>query len=186
MTNEIEEKLIILLKKVCNEKVNKNINLLNIYNNRKLILEGILFDDENTCYHSYEDIEDVITSLMVSADNYGIYLENKFIGIISVFNHYYKDLTRLEISICIKKDYRNKKIGEYCFNQIISNYFKKNNIKSIHLSIRCDNIKSIRLAEKCGFKLYTGYKIDNVFIDKNNNIQSQVQYLLKKNDYMNS
>ena len=122
---------------------------------------------------------------MVSADNYGIYYNDKFIGIISVYYQYYKDLTKLELSICIKNDYRSIGIGSICYDYIIDNYFKKDNIKSIHLSIREDNVKSRQLAHKYSFKKYEGYKCDNYFIDINGNTHSQVQYLLKKKDYKN-
>ena len=170
MNKELQQKLVILLKNICNKKTKQNISLVNIDNNKELILKGVMFDDEHICYHNYEKFEDIITGLMTSADNYGIYLETEFIGIISVFYQYYKDLTRLEMAICIKKEYRNKKIGEYCFYNIIDNYFKNNNYKSIHLSIREDNIKSRKLAEKCGFKLYPGYKSCKNFIDQDGNV----------------
>lgn len=185
MDKILKEKLVNLLKNICNEKIIQNIKLVNINEDRKLIEEGILFDNEHTCYHSYDSLEDVITGLMISANNYGIYLENKFIGIISVFNHYYKDSTRLEISMSIKHEYRNKKIGKYCLGAIIDNCFKEPKNKSIHLSIREDNIKSRKMAEDCGFKLYKGYKSDNIFIDNNGNITPQFQYLLKRKDHIN-
>lgn len=185
MDDVLEEKLVNLLKKICNEKIIQNISLLKINNNKDLIVKGVMFDDEHTCYHDYETIEDVITGLMISANNYGIYLENEFIGIVSVFYQWYKDLTRYEISMCIKKEYRNKNIGKYCFNYVINDCFEKTNIKSIHLSIREDNIKSRRVAENCGFKIYPGYKCDNTFTDIDGNVIPQVQYLLKRKNYIN-
>lgn len=185
MDKMLKEKLVNLLKNICNEKIIQNIKLVNINDNRKLILKGIMFDNEHTCYHSYDSLEDVITGLMVSANNYGIYLENEFIGIVSVFNHYYKDSTRLEISMSIKNEYRNKKIGKYCLNIMINKCFEDPKNKSIHLSIREDNIKSRKIAERCGFKLYKGYKCDNMFIDSNGNMTPQFQYLLKRKDHLN-
>lgn len=184
MNSLLSKKLVNLLRNICREKIIQNINLVNINGNKELIVKGIMFDDEHTCYHSYENIEDIITGLMVSADNYGIYLEKEFIGIVSIFYQYYKDLTRLEISINIKNEYRNKKIGRYCLNTIIHNYFEDPKNKSIHLSIREDNIKSRKMAENCGFKLYNGYKSCNKFNDLNGNVIPQVQYLLKRKDYI--
>lgn len=181
MDKKIE--LINLLKSIRNEKICDVISLRSIDNNKNLIEKGISFDNEKTCYHSYKDIEELITSLMVSANNYGIYYYDEFIGIISVFYQYYKDLTRIEFSISMKEEYRNKGIGEHCYKLLIDSYFANKNIKSIHLSIREDNIKSRKLAEKCGFKLYKGYKVNNSFIDNNGNTIKQVQYLLKKQDY---
>lgn len=183
MNQELEQRLAVLLKKVCQKKITDNIKIVNIHRDKKLILEGVLFDNENTCFHSYENIKDIVTGLRVSATNYGIYLEDEFIGLVSLFYQYYKDLTRLEMSITIKKEYRNKKIGEFSYDYIIRNYLKNTDIKSIHLSIREDNIKSRMLAEKIGFKLYPGYKSCESFIDLNGNKIHQVQYLLKLKDY---
>lgn len=185
MDKMLKEKLVNLLKSIYNEKIIQNIKLININKDRKLIEEGILFDDEHTCYHTYESIEDIIIGLMVSSNNYGIYLENEFIGIVSVFNHYYKDSTRLEISMSIKNEYRNKKIGKYCLNIMINKCFEDPKNKSIHLSIREDNIKSRKMAEGCGFKLYKGYKCDNIIVDNNKIVITQFQYLLKRKDYIN-
>ena len=180
----MNQELIILLKQIRNQKIREKISLLNIDGNKELITKGIMFDDEHTCYNNYESLEDIITSLLVSANNYGIYIENEFIGIISIFYKYYKDLTRLEMSITIKKEYRNKKIGEFCYDYVIHNYFQNYNVKSIHLSIREDNISSRMLAEKFGFKIYPGYKDSKYFIDFEGNKIPQVQYLLKRKDYL--
>ena len=181
--NNLEEKLLMLLKKIRNKKIIENIKLVKI-DNKKLIEKGVLFDDEHTCYHDYSSLDDIITGLMVSADNYGIYLDDEFIGLISTFYQYYKDLTRLEISMSIKNNYRNKNIGKYCLSLIIYYYFLYTDIKSIHLSIREDNIKSIKLANNLGFNKYPGYKCDNVFTDVDGKVYNQVQYLLKKKDYI--
>ena len=176
--------LINVLKKVRNIKMHENIDIVCINNNRDLIEEGISFDDEHTCFHSYNTLEDMITSLMVSNATYGIFYKGEYIGIVSVFYHHYKDLSRLELGISIKKEYRNSGIGKFCYDNIINAYFKDKSIKSIHLSIREDNIKSRMLAERCGFKLYNGYKCDKYFKDLKGNKFSQVQYLLKKKDYI--
>lgn len=161
-----------------------NIKLININGNKDLITQGVLFDDEHTCYHDYEDFNDIIIGFMLCANNYGILINNEFIGLISIFQHYYKDLSRLELSISIKKEYRNKKIGKYCLKNILEICFKEEQNKSIHLSIREDNIKSRKMAEGCGFKLYKGYKCDNTFTNLDGNVMPQVQYLLKRKDYL--
>ncbi|MBQ2946308.1 MAG: GNAT family N-acetyltransferase [Bacilli bacterium] len=161
-----------------------NIKLVNINGNKDLIIQGVLFDDEHTCYHDYQDFNDIIIGFMLVADNYGIFNNDEFIGLISIFPHYYKDTSRLEISISIKSEYRNKKIGKHSLKNIIDICFKEENNKSIHLSIREDNIKSRKMAEGCGFKLYKGYKCDNTFADLDGNIIPQVQYLLKRKDYL--
>ena len=166
-----------------NELIN-NIRLVNINNNKELITKGVLFDDEHTCYHDYDDFNDIIIGFMLVALNYGIFIKDEFIGLISIFPHYYKDLSRLEIAISIKNEYRNKKIGKYCLKNIIDICFKEKQNKSIHLSIREDNIKSRKMAEGCGFKIYKGYRCDDTFTDLDGNVMNQVQYLLKRKDYL--
>lgn len=161
-----------------------NIKIININGNKDLITQGVLFDDEHTCYHDYLDFNDIIIGFMLVADNYGIFNNDEFIGLISIFPHYYKDLSRLEISISIKHEYRNKQIGKNCLKNIIDICFREEKNKSIHLSIREDNIKSRKMAEGCGFKLYRGYKCDDIFTDLDGNIIPQVQYLLKRKDYL--
>ena len=160
-----------------------NIKIVNINGNQDLITKGVLFDNEHTCYHDYQDFNDIIIGFMLVADNYGIFNNDEFIGLISIFPHYYKDTSRLEISISIKSEYRNKKIGKYSLKNIIDICFKQEKNKSIHLSIREDNIKSRKMAESCGFKLYRGYRCDDTFTDLDGNIIPQVQYLLKRKDY---
>ena len=103
---------------------------------------------------------------------------------ISYFYHYYKDLSRYEISISIKEKYRNSNIGYCVTNEVIRRMFLFDDIKSIHLYIREDNVKSNMLAKKLGFKEYSGYKCDKYFIDKDNNKIKNKQYLLKKKDYI--
>lgn len=162
-----------------------NIKLISINGNKDLITKGVLFDTEHTCYHDYYDFNDIIIGLLIAADNYGIFYNDEFIGLVSIFPHYYKDKSRLEISISIKEEYRNKKIGKYSLKNIIDICFKEEQNKSIHLSIREDNIKSRKMAESCGFKLYRGYRCDDTFTTLDGNIVTQVQYLLKRKDYLN-
>ena len=52
MDKILKEKLVNLLKNICNKKIIQNIKLVNINNNKELILKGIMFDNEHTCYHS--------------------------------------------------------------------------------------------------------------------------------------
>lgn len=173
--------LISVLRKLQDKIILDNVKIKYINGKEDLILKGVLFDNEHTCYHSYEKIEDIVTSLMVSANNYGIFIGNEFIGIISTFYKDYKDLTCFEISVNIKKEYRNKKIGTHSLNYVIKDIFKNTNIKSIHLSIRESNIKSRKMAINCGFNEYEGCETDKVITDINGKTVNQIQYLLKKN-----
>lgn len=178
-----KEELIFLLKELKKKELLENLELRQIFS-RSLIEQGVLFDNDHTCYHSYENINDVIIGLFISATNYGIYYKDEYIGIISSFYQYYKDLGKIEFAICLKKEYRNLGIGKYCYDVLINEQFKNESIKSIHLTIRDDNIESRNLAKKSGFKLYPGYKSNAMFCDQLGNVYPQVQYLLTKKEYI--
>jgi len=177
--------LVELLKKVRNEKIKEEIELIDITNDANLIRDGVLFDDEHTCFYGYNEVEEVVDSILRIANTYGIYLEEQFVGIINVFYANYKDLSKIGISVSLKKEYRNKSIGFCSMIQILNDYFNTN-IKSVHLSIREDNIKSRRLAEKCGFVEYVGYRNYDTFTDLDGNEIPQIQYLLTKKEFKKS
>lgn len=179
---EKKEELVVLLNKIKKQELLKNLELRKI-NSIGLIEEAVNFDIDNTCFHSYDNIKDIVTGLFISAVNFGIFYKDEYIGLVSSYYQYYKDLGRLEFCICIKKEYRNLGIGKFCYDILIRESFKNDNIKSIHLSIREDNKGSRSLAESCGFELYPGYKVNDVFKDEQGNCYPQVQYLLKKKDY---
>ena len=46
MNQELEQRLAVLLKKVCQKKITDNIKIVDIHRDKKLILEGVLFDNE--------------------------------------------------------------------------------------------------------------------------------------------
>ncbi len=175
-----KEKLINLLKQIRLNKIYQDVSLININYDFNLIKEGILFDNENSCYYNYKTLDEMITSLSIASQTYGIYYDDEFIGMISYFHHYYKDPSRYEISISIKEEYRNSSIGYCVASEVIRRMFLFDDIKSIHLYIREDNTRSNALALKLGFKEYPGYKCDNYFTDKDNNKIKNKQYLLKK------
>lgn len=179
---EKKEELVVLLNELKKKELFENLELRKIISIGQ-IEEAVNFDTEHTCFHSYDNIKDIITGLFISAVNFGIFYKDEYIGMISSYYQYYKDLGRLEFCICLKDEYRNLGIGKFCYDILIRESFKNDHIKSIHLSIKEDNIGSRLLAEKCGFKLYPGYKVNNVFKDEQGNCYPQVQYLLKKKDY---
>ena len=65
-----------------------NIKLISIKGNKDLIEKGVLFDTEHTCYHDYYDFNDIIIGLLIAADNYGIFYNDEFIGLVSICPHY--------------------------------------------------------------------------------------------------
>lgn len=161
----------------------ESLTFIDIKNDLDLIKQGISFDDNHTCFYGYDDINDVITSLVLSTDTYGIFLEDEYIAIASFDYHYYKDLTRKEVCLCIKEKYRRLGIGYLCFLKIIDECFKEPLVKCIHLTIREDNIASKKMAESLGFKEYKGYKASASFTDLDKKIIHNNQYLLKKEDF---
>lgn len=64
--------------------------------------------------------------------------------------------------------------------KMVDECFKEQYAKSIHLSIREDNIASRKVATKLGFTEYTGYKKDSYYVDLNGNVHKNIQYILKK------
>jgi ribosomal protein S18 acetylase RimI-like enzyme len=63
------------------------------------------------------------------------------------------DYTTAEIiSLVIKKEYRNKKIGTKLFKETFKRLRKKG-VKKYYLYVIADNSKAIKFYKKCGFKL---------------------------------
>ena len=176
------QKLVNLLKNIRYELMTNDITIIST-EDESLIRKGIQFDNGNTCYYGYNNIDEMISSVLISSNAYAIYYKEEFIGIVSVFFHSVKDLNKLEISITLNEKYRGKGIGSYLLTQVISAYFDNTEIKSFHLSIREDNTESIKLAEKLGFIKYPGSRKKDFFTDLNGNKIPQVQYLLTRKKY---
>lgn len=177
-------KLVSNLKSYNKKLLEESLTFIDIRNDLNLIIKGIAFDNNHTCFYGYDDINDVITSLVLSSNTYGIFLENEYIAIASFDYHYYKDLTRKEVCLCIKEKYRGLGIGYLCSLKIIDECFKDPLTKCIHFTIKEDNITSKKMAENLGFKEYKGYKASAIFTDFDKNIIHNNQYLLKKEDFL--
>lgn len=150
----------------------------------EMVKESLQFDDEETCY-SYQMGDLSLNARMFLMDStiYGIFFNFEFIGTIGAYMHNPVDKTRLELCCCIKKEYRNKGIGEKALKKVIEDYVDNPNIKSIHVAIREDNIASQKLIQKLKFKEYPGYKDDALFVKKDGTKIKQKQYLLKLKNY---
>ncbi len=83
---------------------------------------------------------------------YGIYLEDEYIGNISVFDIDEKNSSG-EIGFWMSSEYTNKGYMQEAIHLLEKQAFKKAGIN--RLQIRCDeeNQKSFNLAKKCGYKL---------------------------------
>lgn len=57
-----------------------------------------------------------------------------------------------EVSIYIAKDYMGEGVGTQLFNALIRNS-EENNVWTLQSGIMSDNVASIRLHEKCGFRI---------------------------------
>lgn len=150
----------------------------------EMVKEALTFDNEETCYSDQtNDLSLNARMFLMGSTIYGIFLNFEFIGTIGAYMHNPVDKTRLELCCCIKKEYRNKHIGETALREVIEKYLNDAKIKSIHVSIREDNIASQKLAEKLQFKEYMGYKDDALFVKSDGTKIKQKQYLLKLKDY---
>ena len=79
-------------------------------------------------------------------------LNNDFVGDIGLFNIDKKEKA-IEIGYLIAKNHWNKGIGEECSREIIKFAFNNLAIEKITAVIDAENIPSIKLIEKIGFKM---------------------------------
>lgn len=176
-----ENEIIEDIRLIKDKKLEELIFLKDIKDDLSLIKLGINMDDNQTCFYGFNDVYVMATCLSLATKTYGIFLDYEFIGITSFGCHHPKDLTRQEICLCLSKDYRSLGIGSISMQKMVDECFKEQYAKSIHLSIREDNIASRKVATKLGFIEYTGYKKDSSYIDLDGNIHKNIQYILKKN-----
>lgn len=180
-----KEQLINLLKVIRRNLYDESINIKIINNDpmeKELINKAILFDENNTCFNGYNNINDMINYLSCYAINFAIFYKEEFIGLSSVTYKHIKDLSRLVLSLNLDKNYQNSKIGTYCVQKIVDYCFSNYDCKCFHAAIRIDNKASLKMANNIGFNEYQGYKDDKYFILGNGKIP-QKQLILKKKEY---
>jgi RimJ/RimL family protein N-acetyltransferase len=66
--------------------------------------------------------------------------------------HLEKENNLIWFGICVNKKYQKFGIGSLILNNVIS-FAKLNNLKSIHLTVDCENIAAINLYTKYKFKI---------------------------------
>jgi L-amino acid N-acyltransferase YncA len=82
------------------------------------------------------------------------------------------------VSVYVAADARGKGVGKYLLNQLIKGS-EENNIWTLQSRVFRENIRSIALHEKCGFRII-GYKerigklhgqwMDNVLLERRSNV----------------
>ena len=134
----------------------ENLKLVKI-KDKDLILKGISFDNEHTCYNNYNNIEDVLIGLITSATNYGIYYKDELTGNIdNAFSLYRKNELNdnidctfflatepLIIALCILTTYLSKTavcfslelIKEGILNKYQFPFSLMSNLKKINMDI---------------------------------------------------
>lgn len=177
---EDKERLIKEIRLIKDKRLEETLFLKDIKDDLYLIKLGINMDNNSTCFYGFDDVCVMATCLSLATKTYGIFLNDEFIGITSFGCHHPKDLTRQEICLCLSEDYRDLGIGSICMQKMVDECFKEQSVKSIHLSIREDNIASRNVAIKLGFTEYAGYKKDSCYKDLNGNVHKNIQYILKK------
>ena len=103
-------------------------------------------------------IEEVINNY---SDNeyyyFAIRLNNKLIGVMKTYESDY-----LELGYAINEEYWNKGYATIALNLVTDYFLKMDRIKKIILGAFSDNYASIRVMEKCGYKLL-GIKKDEFY-----------------------
>ena len=188
-------KFIGLLKKIKYNIISDNVSIIELCDNNQdieYIKQAILFDNTNMCFYgsNYRDdyqsfIDDFSNYIASSSINYAVFYQEKFIGLFMAWYHdYEKDKKRFAIGYVIDEKYRNCGIGAYAFEKFLEIIINEYDVDSIHACTRNDNEASKKLLKKFLFHRYKGYREDDFFIDKDNKKIPQLQYLLKKKDYL--
>ncbi len=79
-----------------------------------------------------------------------VFLEETIIG---VFQLVYLNKDEIDLRYGIFKDFQNKKLGVDFLKSILTYIFKTSTVNKIYLNIDYANIRSIKVAEKCNFKI---------------------------------
>ena len=139
--------------------------LLHIENNK----QNWLFGSEER-YFSKEELVSYInnsSSSLVKDKQYRFVIEcyNKSIGFIDLFNY---NLNTAEVGVIIDTSYRKKGYASEALNLLINYSFNIVRLDSLKCSISVDNVFSIRLFVKYGFRLTHCENKINYYILKNN------------------
>jgi len=103
----------------------------------------------------YEESDDILNGYFInflknSQNNHFIILHNnKVVGNISLTH---KNTETVEMHIVIgEKEYQSKGYGTLAINQAVKKAFGKLEYQKIFIEVRSDNLRAIRVYEKCGF-----------------------------------
>lgn len=115
------------------------------------IEDTLLIEQIEKTFPSFFSINQIINDFKQNAfTKYFIYMEKS--NIIGVVN-YYDMYDRFEISyIEVKKNFRNKKIGSYLIEKLIS-IGENKKINNITLEVNINNTNALKLYKKYGFEI---------------------------------
>lgn len=145
-------------------------------NEREIVTNGILLDDEHTCFYGFRSVFEIVWSILNDSIIYNVTLNDEQIGIIMVSN-YKENETELEIGACFKNEYRNKGIGTYLLKLVLDDCFL-NGATKVHALVRNDNLSSNRLCNKLSFIKYEDDAEDFIY---NNKKVKQTHYVYTNN-----
>lgn len=138
------------------------------------------FDDAKTCFGDY-DTDGILDEYFSLA----IYMKSELIGGVMYTISHPRDLTRIFIVLCLKKEYRGSGIGSIIIKQSINSLFTEfGNIKSLYVTVLKSNKKCINLIEKNNFYKFNGYR-DNDYLLVNGKNEVQYHYMYTIKDYKN-
>ena len=130
----------------------------------------IAFDCGATAFESIEEAEEMIINSEYSYEfkmgiNWAVYLksEKKFIGSIGIWK-IDREHFRGEIGYSLFREYHRKGFMSEALNSVIKVAFEKLELHSLEANVDPDNLASIKLLKKLGFK-QEGYTKESYFID---------------------
>ena len=154
---------------------------LNLHNeeDKKLMNQLLLFDTTKDCFGDYD-----FYKISNEYESYAIYIKNEpmgYLGFRYINSIYYSEKGKYYITICIRKDYQSKGLGNVILNQILTTLFDFYGAKCIYVEVVEDNEKCNRLVKNNHFKKDG----ENEFL-KNGNYVKAIRYSYTMDEYRNN
>lgn len=119
-------------------------------------------------HKTIEQSKKILKDFIDSKLEYGIFQEDKLIGMIGVYEDDYlyeqpefKDKTGVEIGYSLNKNYWNRGIMTKVVKYFVNHLLKDLDYDYVSCSCFVENKKSARVIEKCGFKFYGEHLYEN-------------------------
>jgi len=184
--NLLSQKMINILKEYRNELIISKISYRLLRRrddaDRRMLKEILSFDNNNFCFGDYTTL-DIFMQYM----NFGIFIDEELIG---YFGFHYHDVEAGDtyvLTMLIKDNYRNCKIGDVVMKQMI--YFIFDNydeINNLYASVLDENYASQKLVTNNLFCEINNDDIlfcENAFLPVNGELKKCNQYVLGRKQY---